>query len=58
LKENFEEEMYFVCASKKIEKCLLQQATKYSINHRQSFIIFHTNPEEIENGFKKLEFTV
>jgi hypothetical protein len=58
LKENFEEEMYFVCASKKIEKCLLQQATKYSVNHRQSFIIFYTNPEEIENGFKKLEFTV
>jgi len=58
LKENLEEEMYFVCASEKIEKCLLQQATKYSANRRESFTIFYTTPEEIKNGFKKLEFTV
>ncbi len=58
LKENLEEEMYFVCASEKIEKCLLQQATKYSVNHRESFTIFYTTPEEIKNGFKRLEFTV
>jgi hypothetical protein len=58
VKNSIEEEVFFVCASEKVEKCLLQQATKYSSTHKQNFTVFYATLEEVGKGFKKLEFTV
>ena len=59
VRDDVNNELYFVCASDKIKHSLLQQATKYSFGSpHDSFAVFTMTLDKMEKGgdFEKVEF--
>jgi DNA helicase HerA-like ATPase/DNA-binding MarR family transcriptional regulator len=57
--KNSKKELYFVCSSEKIKNCVIQQAAKYSFEHKGiDLTLYVASIEELKNGknWKKVEF--
>ena len=52
-------ELYFVCSSEKVKACAIQQAAKFSFDHKgMDLTIYIASLEELKNGknLRKIEF--
>ncbi|MGC8812396.1 MAG: ATP-binding protein [Candidatus Aenigmatarchaeota archaeon] len=57
--KNSRKEVYFVCSSEKIKVCVIQQAAKYSFEHKGiGLILYVASIEELKKGktWKRIEF--
>ncbi|MEM5793912.1 MAG: DUF87 domain-containing protein [Candidatus Aenigmatarchaeota archaeon] len=57
--KNSRKEIYFVCSSEKIKVCVIQQAAKYSFEHKGiGLILYVASIEDFKKGetWKKIEF--
>lgn len=60
-KSGFDAEQYFVCSDERVKNKVIQQAAKYSFEHRGlNLLIFVATVDELKQGndFRKIEFLV